>query len=111
MTFADAAIAYQLVQSGCSLRLVAPQFGVSRTHLSRTIASCLEHGRASPYINATHAGRPRALGVKTVKAGMVLLDRGMTWHQAAKVLKVDAEKLRRAAWHFDNRAPVLGPRT
>jgi AraC-like DNA-binding protein len=103
VTFADAAVAYQLVQSGCSLRLVAPHFGVSHTHLARTIASCLEHGQASRYIDAAHIGRPETYTPSTMEQVRRLREDNVPYGTIAKRLDTDTERLRRAFNYYHKR--------
>ena len=101
MTFADAAIAYQLISSGVSERTVSQHFGISRAHISRVIAQCLEFGKSAPYLNATKTGRPRKTSITTIKRAMVMRDNGMPLTGAARALGVDYESLRRAILAYD----------
>lgn len=102
MTFSEAATAYELLQSGCTFRSLAPYFGVSKTHLGRVIRQCLELGKDAPLVNVERNGRPRLVTRDTVKQAMVLRDQGKNWKEAARILGVDAEQLRKSVWHYDN---------
>lgn len=104
MTFSEAAVAYELQQSGCSFRYVAKLFGVSKTHLIRVIRQCLEFGKAAPLLDAKKTGRPRQLPVKVIKRAMVMRDMGLAFDSIGKVLALDPEQLRKAVWHYDNQA-------
>lgn len=101
MTFEEAADAYEMIQSGLSIRKTARVIGMSHTRLGQVIKSCLEHGRSSPLLNAKPTGRPRQIAVAVLKHGMVMRDNGIPLAGAATALKVNYEALRRALLAFD----------
>lgn len=101
MTFADAAIAYELLQSGLSRRFVAPFFGVSHTHLANVIKCCLENGKDGRYIDAVRGNRPAHYKKKTLaKVRLMRFDK-IPYKEIARKLRTDPEKLQRAYIHYD----------
>lgn len=102
MKFAEAAMAYELLQTGCTYRFVARQFGISNTHLGRVIRQCLELGKDAPLVSVERLGRPRTITLKQVKRAMVMRDRGMAFDSIGLALGLDPEQLRKSVWHYDN---------
>lgn len=100
MTFEEAADAYEMIQSGLSIRKTARVIGMSHTHLGRVIQSCLEHGKDAPALTFQRGGMP-LFPVKTLKAAGALRLAGHNWKTVGRMLGVDPNQLAPAYRYYD----------
>ena len=96
MTFAEAALAYEMLQFGRSSRRVAAYLGVSRDRLSRIIKSCLDRGKDSPYLDPTTGHRQHVLTPAQVRHVTNLRSRKMTFKAIGAQMGIEVDRLRRA---------------
>lgn len=111
MTFAEAAEAYAMLQSGLSYRKVAAVIGISRTHLKDVIDDCLEHGKAASVLLGRR-GIPVYAEALMLEA-LRLRATGQHWKVIARRLAVegDPEKFRRACcWYNLQMAKSRSPK-
>lgn len=106
MTFTEAAMAYELQQSGCSLKFMAPFFGVHRTWLGKVIESCLVHGKDSPLLDAKVGGSKPRFSEKTLVKVRAMHLNGVPHKVIARNLRLDPDKLVRAYNYYDRKTTI-----
>ena len=102
MTFAEAAMAYELKCSGMTYDEIAEPFAISATHLRRIFVQCLELGKDAPLVNVTAIGRPRKATKAVVLQALALKAEGKRYKTIARMLNCDTDVLRKAVWHYSN---------
>ena len=102
MTFAEAAMAYELKCSGMTYREIAKPFAISVTHLRRIFEQCLELGKDAPLVNVKAIGRPRKATQAIVLQALKLKAEGKRYKVIARMLNCDADVIRKAVWHYSN---------
>jgi hypothetical protein len=103
MTFEDAADAYEMIQSGLSIRKAARVIGMSHTRLGQIIKSCLEHGKDAPALTFQRGGTP-IFSLDTLKAAGALRREGHCWKTVGRMLSVDPDQLAPAYRYYDRGA-------
>ena len=103
MTFEQAADAYEMIQSGLSIRKTARVIGMSHTRLGQIIKSCLEHGKASPALTFQRGGTP-LFSLDTLKAAGAMRLAGHNWKSIGRQMGIDHVQIACAYRYYDRGA-------